>query len=562
MFLQVVSKSSVAFLIIAVSTPSPCCHSSALFITPASLSSSKAAVGHCSYLKNTEESMDEPEQNKPHRFQPWRAVLDKFKRKPPKIIEITTLEELDRAFSNPLLSGDAILKSNVVKGDTQKIGSPNSPDFVHPVLQLLHKRKSNTHTKEDGFKVALAIEGGGMRGCVSARMVAAIYFLGLEDCHDVVYGSSAGSLIGAYFITHKLPWFGPEVYYDVLTTAGSNFIETRRLLRALGLGLLDPRLLKDVITRRNHGKPVLQLSYLLEEAIQNIRPLNWTKFVEMQQTQPLKVVASGLKNEKAFVFDMEKKSFTTLKELALCMHASMLLPGIAGPVMNIGRTNKTEQLQQILRNNKDSLLDEFEPLVDALVYEPLPYRSAVAEGATHVVVLRTRPDGADVLGKPSFFEKLMMQRFFLRKNRLPNIYKRMRRQEHKRLYAEDVITLNNAVHDSTDYKDTTLPHLLPIAMPPGSTEITRLETRRENILEGVRRGFARAYDALVEDSRERGRGMIVAKQCFPDIILDYDPLEVIVKTSSAFEVYLNKKNPKDAEDILSKAKRQSLKVFI
>ena len=189
------------------------------------------------------------------------------------------------------------------------------------------------------------------------------------------------------------------------------------------------------------------------------------------------------------------------------MHASMLLPGIAGSVMNIGRTNKTEQLQQILRNNKDSLLDEFEPLVDALIYEPLPYRSAVVEGATHVGELRTRPDGADVLGKPSsFFEKLMMQQFFLRKNRLPNIYKRMRR------------------HDSTDYKDTTLPHLLPIAMPPGSAEITRLETRRENILEGVRRGFARAYNALVEDSRERGTGMIVAKQCFPDITLDYDPL--------------------------------------
>jgi hypothetical protein len=118
----------------------------------------------------------------------------------------------------------------------------------------------------------------------------------------------------------------------------------RRIVRALGLGLLDPRLWRDVITRRNHGKPVLQLSYLLEEAVQRLKPLNWTKFVSMQRQQPLKIVASGLKSEKAIVFDMmETESFTTVEELTFCMHASMLLPGIAGPMMNIGRRCPTDE---------------------------------------------------------------------------------------------------------------------------------------------------------------------------------------------------------------------------
>jgi hypothetical protein len=83
-----------------------------------------------------------------------------------------------------------------------------------------------------------------MRGCVSAGMATvrilqpicnfkslktlfkfqAVWYLGLQSSVDVVYGSSAGSLVGAYFITGQLPYFGPEIYYDVLTTAGIDII--------------------------------------------------------------------------------------------------------------------------------------------------------------------------------------------------------------------------------------------------------------------------------------------------------------------------------------------------
>lgn len=193
--------------------------------------------------------------------------------------EVTTIKELDDYFEDVSdrfrseLSGrvdySALLASLSVKGDTQLIGSPNHRDVVHPVVQLLHERKrkidevkrtspSSTPTSRnkrnvyrtmppsDGYRVALAIEGGGMRGCVTAGMVTAIHYLGLEDTVDVVYGSSAGTVIGAYFITRQLPWFGPELYYDALTTAGDRFINTKRFLRAIGLGLLDPRLTKDV----------------------------------------------------------------------------------------------------------------------------------------------------------------------------------------------------------------------------------------------------------------------------------------------------------------------------
>uniref|UniRef100_A0A7S2KR00 PNPLA domain-containing protein n=1 Tax=Leptocylindrus danicus TaxID=163516 RepID=A0A7S2KR00_9STRA len=461
---------------------------------------------------------------------------------------INSVQELNQLFDEvaDLPDNDTLLKSIHVIGDTQIIGSPDHPDVIHPALQVIHERRrrgsqisSISPRPDDGFKVALSIEGGGMRGCVSAGMVGAIHYLGLDDAFDVVYGSSAGSLIGAYFITKQLPWFGPEIYYDALTTAGKKFIDTKRLLRAIGFGMLNPVLLKDVIFRPKNGKPVLDLSFLLRRTVQEKKPLDWDKFVEKQRGgQPLKVVASGLKSEKAVVFDMEKGDFTSLEQLANCMHASMLLPGIAGPIMNAYWSNEGPADLFLENNHKKK---EVEPLADALVYEPIPYRSAVEDGATHVVVLRTRADGADVTGKSSIFERLIMRRFFVRKNRLPHIFRYMRKQYHKKLYAEDILVLNEKAKDlSRDFKDTSSPHIATVALSPGSEEITRLETSRRAIFEGVRRGFARAYDALVEDPAQRGMGAQVAKEYFPDEILNYDPDDIDSRDESAFATYLTK----------------------
>lgn len=479
---------------------------------------------------------------------------EKTKREPSKKYNITTVEALDAYFRDEdqnfrddkgEIDFDALITALNVQGDTQIIGSPDHPDYQHPVAKVLHERRHNQSMpttagrRSDGYRVALAIEGGGMRGCVSAGMVSALHYLNLTESFDVIYGSSAGSIIGSYLITRQMPWFGPEVYYDRLTTAGTSFIDTKRLLRALGFGLLDPRLLKDVLTRPDEGKPVLNLSFLLKTTLQQTKPLDWEKFVRQNKVQPLKVIASGLRSEKPVIMDMANGSFETLDELASCMHASCLLPGIAGPLMNINRTavamgSVGEKF--ICGNNLQS--NDLEPLADSLLFEPLPFRSAINDGATHVVTIRSRPDGVDVTGKASVFERLIFRRFLLRKNRLPHIFKYLKQYLHKKRYGEDVLTLNKFASSRRDHRDTSKPHILTVALPPGSDEVTKLETGRQEIFEGLRRGFARAYDALVEDPTERGNGATIAKKCFPDEILDYDPLSIQATKESAFEIYM------------------------
>jgi predicted patatin/cPLA2 family phospholipase len=51
------------------------------------------------------------------------------------------------------------------------------------------KSGSRPGERSDGKKIALAIEGGGMRGCVSAGMATAVWYLGLKDSVDIVYVS-------------------------------------------------------------------------------------------------------------------------------------------------------------------------------------------------------------------------------------------------------------------------------------------------------------------------------------------------------------------------------------
>ena len=511
------------------------------------------------------------------------------------MVEITTVEQFDRFWygeTDEITADDdddrqhhdtqknrdyvSLLRRLSIKGDTQIIGSKDHPDVIHPVVQLLHERKrkrqlqrnddddddetsattsKTTQLNDDGKKVALVVEGGGMRGCVSAGMICALDYLGLQDSVDVVYGSSAGAVVSSYFIAQQLPFYGPEVYYDQLTSAGDKFIDLKRLLRSLGFGLADPRLVKDVLTRPNNGKPLLNLHYLVGTTMQEAKPLDWKKFQARQKVQPLKIVATGLKSERPVVLSQESGHFDSLEDLCSSLHASCLLPGIAGPVMNVLKNPKSSMPKFVLQNGyhkKNDDGDEYEPLADAMLSAPIPFQIALDDGATHVVVLRSSKDGTNLMdgtAAKSIWENLIFRRFFLRKNHFPGMFKRIQHeQEHQRIYAKSILELNERAAVA-DAKSGEKDYVVTVALGPETKEVSHLETSREAIFEGVRSGFARAYDALVEDPSLRGQGYKVAKEYFPDEIMDYDPEEIVSllqqqpnqndELKSAFETYLS-----------------------
>jgi len=85
------------------------------------------------------------------------------------------------------------------------------------------------------------------------------------------------------------------------------------------------------------GKPVLNLDYLLTNIVQHIKPLNWDLFWSKQENnaQPLRIVASGLLSRRAVVLSAADRHFRSIAELAECMKASMLLPGVTGEVVRL-----------------------------------------------------------------------------------------------------------------------------------------------------------------------------------------------------------------------------------
>eukprot|EP00960_Hanusia_phi_P071502 767569-Hanusia_phi.AAC.3 len=386
--------------------------------------------------------------------------------------QVYTVDEMDELLD----SGKLTFEEMKVVGDVA-LGK----GAVHPVLDVMMKRRkegSKPGKRNDGFKVALAIEGGGMRGCVAAGMAGAVMDAGFYDSFDAVYGSSAGSLIGAYWIANQfgMPQYGCSLYYDLLTDerAKKNFIDRSQILSLIGLSWLRwlmPRSIKETLGLRSR-RPLLNLPYLLQTCVEELRPLDWEAFSRNEATVPLKIVASDVSKERAVVFDREHGHWGSLREMTRCMTASMNLPAIAEPLVTLP--------------GLDLLL------ADAQLYEPIPFKSAVEEGFTHVLVLRTRPDQQDVVPKKSKMEQKMMEHFFLRRYQLPNIYDYLVTQQHKRTYARDILLLNDAAHNPR----ANSPQLLAIALGGNSSEIGRLECRREAIFQGVCDGYRSAWKAL------------------------------------------------------------------
>lgn len=132
-----------------------------------------------------------------------------------------------------------------------------------------------------------------------------------------------------------------------------------------------------------------------------LRPLDWEAFLHYDRLQPLRIIASSCKDLSTLVFD--SKSCNSFESFLACIRASMAVPGITGDLMAM---KLSEQLP--FRYTASHLLEyadrnhEVVTIADAFLTEPIPFRPAVRDNCTHIIVLRTRPDPSPTLGKSNW----------------------------------------------------------------------------------------------------------------------------------------------------------------
>ena len=161
-----------------------------------------------------------------------------------------------------------------------------------------------------------------------AGMASALMHLGLSDVFDVVLGSSAGSIIGTYFVSKAAPENTYTFFCNYLTTSKD---------RLNGTSWLDIARIVDLFTNAKIGQnlngsklPVMLLDYPMKVLMQDLLPVDWHAFQSNDKNQPMKIIASGLFSEESVVLGSEEGSFQDAASLCECIKASCMLPGIAG----------------------------------------------------------------------------------------------------------------------------------------------------------------------------------------------------------------------------------------
>jgi predicted patatin/cPLA2 family phospholipase len=323
---------------------------------------------------------------------------------------------------------------------------PAAPAAVeHPVLELLNARLASgsrpaQRAPDDRARLALVIEGGGMRGVVAAGMVTALHQLGIRDPFDFVVGTSAGAMAGAFFLAGQ-PAMGTSLYYEDLI--GKDWLDYRRVL---------------------WRKPIISLDYLIDTLMTSRKILDCERVISSDI--PLYAVATRTPGFRPVVLG----DFGSHEELLHAMRASARIPLVAGGPVEIAG----------------------ERYLDGSVAESIPVNAAVDElGATHVLALRTRPDG-QLRGRPRTFQKVCVYPLMnVLESGLGDAYGRR-----AALYKEEVERL--AVMQAGDDPAASA---LSIQLPAGAEGVGQIEQNPATLFAAAAAGAASVHLALTGERR-------------------------------------------------------------
>jgi len=304
---------------------------------------------------------------------------------------------------------------------------------VHPVLELINERMaagSVPGERTDGRRLVIAIEGGSSRGTYSSGMALALDELGVLPAFDAVYGSSAGALNGAWLLcgrsaTGVRTWWNPAVMRRIINP-----------LHAL------------------RGRSVVDLDYLVHQVYSVLEPMDFPAILANPVTfHPLATDADSGESTDLHPF------LADVDAVKVALAASSCMPVLAGPPIPMAGRR----------------------FVDAGVAEPLPFRTALAQGATDVLVLRTRRSDEPPLPTPLMHDVVVPR--FLRRL-APGTIDAWRGQ-----YRRDLEDEQQLADDE---------RLLSIRPPAGAPDVVTLERRPDVLRLAVELGRSAVYETLGE----------------------------------------------------------------
>ena len=309
---------------------------------------------------------------------------------------------------------------------------------AHPVTRLLFARaEAGTRPGEhaDGCKLGLAVEGGGMRGIVSAGMLCALERLELRDAFDADYGTSSGAINSAFFVAGQTHYGIPLYWQDI---NNRKFINYLRLFSKT---------------------PVLSLEFLLDHVMQREKVLDWRAVVASPLS--LKPVAVCLDPLGTVLLE----DYRSRGELFDALRASASIPLVTGPPAEIDERR----------------------YVDGGMIEPLSYQAALADGCTHVLVCPTLPAGLVRFRNPLLTDPLVTAALERLQPGLARAYRRRRRT-----YLNDYRRLTEA----TEHPHGP-PYIFAVRLRADDGQVHWFERRRKRLKAGARAGRAAAFRALV-----------------------------------------------------------------
>jgi len=309
----------------------------------------------------------------------------------------------------------------------------------HAVARLIAARTeagSRPGAREDGHRLALVIEGGGMRGAISGGMAMGLEELGLRDAFDAVYGASAGALNAA--------WFS-----GAATAAGLP-------------AWTDPVLRTATVRRRNllRGRPLVDGRYLTEVVYERLTPMPFDDIV----ASPVRLHPVGTDAATGEATDLAP-FVTDARTLKLALRASTALPLLSGPPVALGGRR----------------------FFDAGLSAAVPFRMAFEQGATHVLVLRSRPRADEQEISDGSRSSAIAARYLRRHS-----------AEVAAAFVERPARLlrDDAELDEREADPDAAPAVLSVRPPVGTPSVGRLERDHLLVVEGLEAGRRRIHELL------------------------------------------------------------------